>query len=436
MIKKNKILTTFLFLCTLLFSTGGYSQNNLNLSEVDRITLELYNTQQWNELIDFGKKAINDDIEFYYLNYRMGIAYYSLKKYRKAIPYFEDVIKQTPNDAIAKEYLYYSYLLGGRISDATNTLYTLSKKHRDAVEFHKTENLFNGLGFEYKYFSFDDFAINKTVTSETTQKVRNSMNYFSADLLNFTENSSTIYMNISLIKGDNSIYNYYYSEDIINEKLSQLQIYLSWSKRISKGLDLNISATYMHETLDWHGKQWNNPSLETNFWSGSTNNFVGFVSLTKSIHNLDISLGSTFSKINNEKQMQPYTSFAWYPFGNKSFYSNTNISYQYNFNNNNNNLVLKQSFTSELNSNFSLSAFGLYGTVYNYIDDNGMSIYNNLDAIEYWYGFSAKYNFSNTTNIYLSYRNDRQTNVYTENSIEKNIGYNVNSLLVGLRFSF
>ena len=436
MIKTKNILTTFLLLFATLFSTIGFSQNNLNLTEVDRVTLDLYNSQKWEELIDFGEKAIDENIDFYYLDYRMGIAYYSLKKYRKAIPYFEKINLKTPDDAIVKEYLYYSYLLSGRLSDANNTLYTLNKAHKKSVEFYNTDNTFNGIGFNYKYFSFGNYTISNKVNEQITQKVRNTMNYFSADIVNFTEGNSTIYLNASLIKGDNSIYNYYYSKDVINEKLSQYQIYLMWNKRISNGLDLQLSATYMRETLSWNGKPWSNPSLETNFWNGSTNNFVGIASIIKYIKNFDITVGSTFSKINNEKQMQPFTNLVWYPFSNKSFYSTTNVSYQYNFDNDNDNFVLKQSFTTEINEKLNINLFGLYGTIYNYVDDNGLSIYNNLDAIEYWYGLSANYIFNKSSSMYLIYRNDKQTNNYTDNSIEKSVDYNVNSILIGLKFNF
>jgi hypothetical protein len=47
----------------------------------------------------------------------MGIAYFELKKYRQACKHFENAQKINTDDIIA-EYLYYSYLYGGRSADA------------------------------------------------------------------------------------------------------------------------------------------------------------------------------------------------------------------------------------------------------------------------------------------------------------------------------
>lgn len=437
---KTKYITILFILLSSLPLSKLIAQNQLNLANVDKLTYQYYNEQKWNELIELGEKALNDNIDFYYLQYRMGVAYYSEKKYRKAIPFFENIVEITPSDAVAKEYLYYSYLFGARAGDATKALYNLEDKHRELVEFHKTINLLNGIGFEYKYFSFDDFAINKTVNSEVVQKARNTMNYFSADIMNYTHNNSTFYFSTSIISGDNSVYNAEYSTEVINEKLKQYQFFVSWEKNISTGLNLNLSLTYMIENLKWYDPQYSNGSgsgsSNTLVYDGVTNNFVGTLSFTKTEGNFDFSLGSSISKINDEKQTQPFVNVIWYPFSNKSFYSNTNASYQYNFSNNNDNFVFKQSFVAEINNRFSVKAFGLYGKIYNYVDNNGLSIYNNLDAIEYWYGISANYYFNKSTQMYLSYRNDRQTNNYTDNNIDNEISYNVNSLLIGLRFSF
>ena len=420
----------------MLFINGLSAQNNLNLTDVDKITYKHYNEQEWDELIQIGNEAIKNGIDFYYLNYRMGIAYYSKKRYRKAIPFFEKVIESTPEDAIAKEYLYYSYLLGSRLGDASKILYTFDEKYRKSIEFHKTKNLFNSLGLEYKYYSFGDFAVNETVNTEVVQKVRNSMNYFSVDLLNYSQNSSTFSFNASFINGNNSVYNIAYSPEVIQEKLKQYQFYVSWKEQIANGLILNFGLTYMRENLQWYDSQYSNGNSTTLIYDGSTNNFVGLMSLTKSIKNFDLSMGSSISRINDEKQAQPFISAKWFPFANTSVYTNTTVSYQYNFNTDNDNFIFKQSLVANLNSRFSLKVFGLYGKVYNFVDNNGMSIYNNLDAIDYWYGLSMNYYFNTTTQMYLSYRNDGQTNNYTHNNLDSEISYNVNSILVGLKFNF
>ena len=435
MIRKKSTYLILVILSLFAMSNKAHAQDNLSLSEIDKLTYKYYNTQQWDNLIEIGEKALKNNVAFFYLDYRMGLAYYAKKKYRKAIPFFQKVLETTPNDLAAKEYLYYSYLFGHRYLDASNSLYKFTKEHREKVEFHNTGNLFNSLGVEYKYYSFNDYAISPTVSSDIVQKTRNSMNYFSIDLLNYTHKNSILYLNLSFINGDNSIFDEQYSHDVINEKLKQYQFYISWNKRIADGFDIKISTTYMRENLKWYYTQTvNNSSVIA--YDGSTNNYVGFASIKKNIKNIDLSVGSSFSQINEENQIQPFIALKWYPFNNDKFYTNTNISYQYNLNSENDNFIIKQSFTATINSKFNIKAFGLYGKVYNYIDNDGLSIYNNLDAIDYWYGVSANYYFSSKISLYLNYRNDGQTNTYTNTGVNTDIKYNVNSVLLGLRFNF
>jgi len=69
-----------------------------------------------------GNQAIKAGIDFSYLRYRMGIAHYELGHYNAATTHFRLVERASLQDTILQEYLYYSYLFGGRIADAR--LYT------------------------------------------------------------------------------------------------------------------------------------------------------------------------------------------------------------------------------------------------------------------------------------------------------------------------
>ena len=368
---------------------------------------------------------------------------YSLKKYRKAIPFFEKVLKNTPEDLVAKEYLYYSFLLGNQVEDARKVLHSFNEKQKEKLSFYNTNNLFNSLGFEYKYYSFDNYKISNEVNNEIIQKKRNSMSYYSADLLNYSEGKTVSYFNFSLLRGSNSIFDSSYSPEIIDEDLRQYQFYFSWKKQIAKGTSIKIGLTYMRESLKWYDSQWSSgngfgsSSSNTLIYDGATNNFVGFLSVLKSIGNVDLSAGSSASKINSEIQIQPFISFDYYPFGNQHLFTKTTIFYQNNFNDNSkNNFTFKQSIGTNIGSRLSINIFGLYGSVSNFIDNEGLTIYNSLDAIDYWYGASANYTFNNKSQLYIHLRNDGQTNEYSNNTVTEEIKYNVKSILVGYRFNF
>lgn len=298
-------------LCFLLlfvsFSWSGnqlVAQKKLSVSDIDRLTFDYYTNKNWDQLIQLGKKSFKNNIDFYYLQYRMGIAYYAKRNYRKAIPYFVKIINTTPEDAIAKEYLYYSYLFSLQIEDARKVLATLDEKQRKKVRFYKSEEIFNNVTLSYKNMQFDDYAINNSVVNNLTQTTRNSLSFYSVNLLSYIANSSVINFNISLLSGDNSVYNVAFSPDIIEEKMKQYQLYFSWKKNIGKGTNLKLGFNYIHETLHWYNSQQtlnignNNSSFSTLFYSDTFRNYASYVAFSKSIKNIDFTLASSFSKIN------------------------------------------------------------------------------------------------------------------------------------------
>ena len=62
----------------------------LNLSgqsfvKIDSATYAQYLAGDWKTLVREGKAALDQDVDYYYLRMRMGIAYYELENYRAAI---------------------------------------------------------------------------------------------------------------------------------------------------------------------------------------------------------------------------------------------------------------------------------------------------------------------------------------------------------------
>ena len=83
----------------------------------DSLTYRLFNQNKWDSLIIYGQQAIDKGIDYYYLRMRMGIAYYSIKKYSKGIEHFLKAKEYNSNE-IVKKYIYYSYLYSGQNREA------------------------------------------------------------------------------------------------------------------------------------------------------------------------------------------------------------------------------------------------------------------------------------------------------------------------------
>lgn len=130
-IKKCPRLCGMLVLWTvLLFPAVVAGQQKQN---ADSLTYSLYQQQQWDELIRTGTAAIRQGVDHFYMQMRVGIAWYEKQNYRRAIPFFCKARQLNPIDEVATEYLYYSYLLAGRTADARVVLSQLTPAHRQKL---------------------------------------------------------------------------------------------------------------------------------------------------------------------------------------------------------------------------------------------------------------------------------------------------------------
>lgn len=135
----KELLREILLLILSFFTLGQvvFAQEQVNFQKVDSLTLELYNEARWNDLIDEGRKAIDAGIDHYYMQMRVGIAYYESDNYRKAIPYFEAALQLNPMSQSAIEYLFYSYKFSGRDYDAGRVADLLSAERKKKIGINK-----------------------------------------------------------------------------------------------------------------------------------------------------------------------------------------------------------------------------------------------------------------------------------------------------------
>ncbi|MDF1676268.1 MAG: hypothetical protein P1U44_11180 [Vicingaceae bacterium] len=89
-------------LVTNLFAQDSYQ-------EVDSKSYQLYTEKNWQELSQYGKAASEKGYDYYYLNVRIGIAFFELKDFENAKSYFEKALQNSSASTYAKEYLFWSY---------------------------------------------------------------------------------------------------------------------------------------------------------------------------------------------------------------------------------------------------------------------------------------------------------------------------------------
>ncbi len=106
-----QFLKNILFVCLLTISLNGYSQSSFK--EVDSTSYALYVNMDWYNLIRYCEKAKQNGYDYFYLNLRLGIAYFKTEDYKKSIVPFEDALRDNSFNQTAKEYLFWNnyYLL-------------------------------------------------------------------------------------------------------------------------------------------------------------------------------------------------------------------------------------------------------------------------------------------------------------------------------------
>lgn len=421
----------------------GQTQEKLSTLEVDSQSYELYRQKEWKTLTRFGKNARKQGIDFYYLRYRMGISYYELSKYRQAIPCFERVVEQSPNDSVALEYLYYSYLFAGRFEDARMLSLKFDPPFKKRLDIPDRKLLFHAAGMEYKYYQLDDFTVpNETTGKSLEQKVRVSLNYANVNFTHYSKSRFSLFHAFSYIWGMNRLYDPNQEAYNFDENLRQYQYYLAGNWHIGKGLDMTLAFHYLRTTLEGL-----NPTMGSGPGPGNQNQkylyiskengYVGFIKFSKSVSNFNFRISGTISDLNGGIQYQPLAGFDYYPLGNTNLYFSSDVAYliapseeHYTPG-----LVIKQKMGVRVFRPVWVEPYLQYGSVSNYADEDAYVIYNSHDVIDYWYGARLNiYLADYTLNLYYIFQYYQNTNYLSVAGIPDQVGYNSSTHLLGLRW--
>ena len=444
--RKKKLIFTILILTFTILRISA--QEKLNTLSVDASTYTYYEQGEWKKLIETGKKSLDKGIDFYYLQYRMGVAYYQLKKYRKAAEFFEKVLKETPKDVLAQEYLYYSYLFSGMFEDARVYGNTLPPDMQKKLNIYHDELIFNSIGAEFKYYLIDDYQADVKTGDILNQKILNNLWYSDINLTSFIKKKVTLFQGFSYLSGKNRVFNPEVSDSLFDENLRQFQYYISGNWNLSKGTNFKAAFHYTNTKLEapnpaasnnpGHG-QGNNESKY--LYSNKLNGFAGFLKYSRSISNFDFKASFTVSNFDKVVGTQyiPGLGVKWYPFGNTNLFIGAEVNYIFTDSvpDYNPGFVYKADIGVKLFKTVWLQPFMLYGETRNFTDEDAFVVYNSANVINYWYGINLNtLLLRDKLFLYFSYQTYSLTNIYYINYDKGSVDFNISTLLGGVKFSF
>lgn len=410
-------------------------QEKLDMLSVDSRTYRFYMEQKWDSLIYIGKQGLDNQIDFYYLRLRLGIAYFEQNNYRQATRHLKVALAMDPGNSVTREYTYLSLLYSGQYADARNCLLGASDALKNKFEFKTfTFSPVFFTGFMHNYRPGDEIWSRFSPVSDSvpgSQAIPTNLIFGSAMLFHQTKfgwirhgYTFTNKLNYRYFKTHNSVYL------IENEHVQQHQYYLGTGIYIGKGFEISGSVNYFFHRIPVYFQQNNfksggegagpgpgSGSIEPDpgqivdidptglyYFYDQTHNLIVNLSLKKSIGMFDIEISPYYSYINSTNHFQNEFITVYYPFGNLNLYFLANYSFHnYTLNN-----KPKFEHVFQSKSGFRLTdflwteCFAMNGTMDNFVTGNGRLVYNDENPVSGQYGIRLLLPFKNqriTTNI-------------------------------------
>lgn len=378
--------TLLLFLITISFQLQA--QEQVESASIDSISYAQYMEGDWDGLIATGKLAAEAGIDFKWLQQRLGYAYFIKKQYYRSMQHYENALKYDQGDMLTHLYLYYNGIYTG---DAAYARYHASRLSPEYLEStgQKAFRILDAIDVEYSY---------KIAKYES----RENAHYRRFGLSSWLGWGLNLYQTLTDYKQTTD----YTTLNSQNEYFGLL----NWN---IKG-NSNLSAAYHYVGT----RVVQDP--DTFFTPGH----MFFLKAHHKFNRFDLSLtGAQFSnEWINSFQTGLHAGVGFAGTHNAYFKSSlyriweTGLDYDYS------RFVFRQTAGISPWKYLWTEASVTLGNLYHFIDDNGLYIYNSLDATTFRAGMSVFGFVSKNLTLYANYSYDEKYtylwgNPYTQHSI-------------------
>ncbi len=379
-------------------------------------SLQLFNDENWDDLIEICEDAIEKDQSSFEIEYRLAVAYYNTKRYIESAKHLENINKTyNINNDYLREYLYYSYLFSGREQDALLILkdspFHLQQKINESkskfIDFISIQGGFKlssrkDIGIENLYY----FNLGLGLQVGYRTKINLFYNSISQNYIDFDYNQREFYANanIQLSKGLTLIPAYHYV-NILENTVS------SYGMRRT---NLIYSTANYGKINLYHiaiKKQWNRFSIMPNFTYTNTNSNDDIVA--ENFNNnaqYGIDMAYTIKGLKDKVKIGLGTYFLTSDLDN-DFIWDAELLYQIS--------PKVYLYIKYLNANTS-----------NFSEDNAMYYYNSISVLIDKISTTFGYNFTPKFSWFINYQYENNED------IEINLLFNYNTFITGLKYDF
>ncbi len=476
----------------MLASTVKAQEPVLDFKYVDRETYRHFLNNNWDSLIYIGNKALKCDIDYFFLRYRLGMAYYNKENYLKASQHLEKSLGFNSKDEPAMEFLYYTYLFTNRTQEA-NALTTkfpvrlneklktskiklfeyiyfepgmtfsnnIKKNEKETFSAQKGKgngNRQDEVLFGLQDLNDDKYFVNIGAKLNLSRKISAFIGYgfLATSKLKQIQTSDLVVTGDTLIpwNGGYFVGNVY---DTITQfysdkyKVNQNDAYASAQFIAGKGFVVTPAFHYLNvhfktifsnaEVTDFYFQQIDTLPVKRTVYEviekdTTLNNFVASISVAKNISLFNLSLNGTWSNLNNKEQYQAGGMVVFYPKGNLDLYTTTSVvsTWQDNINR----FVFEQQVGLKALRNLWVEGFVTLGEMQNYNEKNALIIHNTGDIIKFRTGVDFILILSKNIDLSFRYRYTSEEGIlmkyYSQSYEETNLNYQNNTITGGIKW--
>ncbi|MBM3435553.1 MAG: hypothetical protein FJY07_04965 [Bacteroidetes bacterium] len=334
----------------------------MNFKSVNEATGRFYTWGNWDSLIVAGRDAIRNNIDYFILRQRLGIAWYNKQNYSKASRHFEKAMKFNAQDATTMDYLYRSYLALNRTGEARmlSSRFTLQlHKNFATSELSLPDKLYFEPGFT--------FSNNKKVNAQKHEQINGSLSnqadliddiyylhinaalnpgrkltvYLGYTYVNLLKHSTVrvikpVSTGVVLIPWNNGYFvgnDYEETTDLLSKDIPihQNQAYTGISYTLQNGFIVSPAFHYLYTQTrvvkstpyEFYAQQID--TIPVILYSpGETDSsfqgYVGSIEMNKYLSQWNFAINGSVSNLNRCEQYQAGCRITYYPFGNLDLY--------------------------------------------------------------------------------------------------------------------
>lgn len=439
----KKILLIFF----LIIAFSSKAQEKLTFSYVDTNTYNYYLSGDWQSLIILGIQANKNDIDYYYLNYRLGVAYYMIKSYMLSSYYFEKALRQNTtalDDTILvrllmKDYIYSKNKTKAELlkeyhpdSEIKNMKFTkkLSQIYVEggsAISDNITDKVYN----EKKFYGFKEIDQYK------------NMKYLNADIQGYIKPNLSYQLAFSGL----NISRYRFFRDFPDTLEQNYTINQSY---IFGGLNYSLNNFYINPAINLLGFADSELTIvdidanNRNIYDTvpiKTRNIVGALRMGIKHKRFQLGIVTSYSNLDSVNQYQFGGEFTYFPNGNFTSYMSTNIVNKWE--NGASYLILQQKFGMQFTPYLWGELKIMLGDLHNFNADNGYYVYNTYDDLKSITDFNFIILVSKHLSVNLVFQHLLKENymysyqnIFNQNIETTNYYFQQINLIGGIKWSF